>query len=52
MFCGMWRAYIVAFTQILGTSLELILATRSKSNVISLFDDGVLLDKFYSICSI
>ena len=52
MFYSMWCAYIVAFTQILGTLLELILATHSKSNVISLFDDGVLLDKFYSICPI
>lgn len=30
MLCDIWRVYIIAFAQSLATSLELILASRSK----------------------
>lgn len=52
MLCRSWHAYIVAFTQSLQTLLEIILAFRGKSKVISPLEDAVRLDKAHSVCPI
>ena len=40
MLCDMWCVYILAFTQSLGTLLELLLASRGKSKETTLLQLG------------